>query len=125
MNKESLWVRVGVIPKVERKQTASNLWRGICLNWITIERGIGWRVGDGSTIKFWPDNWLGMNQMLDSFVSVNVPTNCVNWRVKGVLSENNQWDWSMENGLDKTGIWKKIWRMSVPLRVRTFLWLVT
>lgn len=37
----------------------SSIWLGIKPLWSTLLSNIRWLVGDGSSIRFWKDNWLG------------------------------------------------------------------
>lgn len=37
----------------------SSIWLGIKPLWSTLLFNIQWLVGDGSSIHFWKDNWLG------------------------------------------------------------------
>ncbi|QHO46030.1 LINE-1 retrotransposable element ORF2 protein [Arachis hypogaea] len=64
-NKNALWARVlrskygsenDIIPKVERKQSSSNLWKGICASWDIVESNHIWCIRDDSTIDFWKHN---------------------------------------------------------------------
>ncbi|QHN95506.1 Putative ribonuclease H protein [Arachis hypogaea] len=66
-NKNALWARVlrskyrsgnDIIPKVERKQSSSNLWKGICVRWDIAESNHIWCIGNGSKIDSWKHNWV-------------------------------------------------------------------
>lgn len=53
-----------MIPRVEVKSQASNFWRGICLTWPDVLKGIRWNVGDGLQARFWLDKWLHLGIIL-------------------------------------------------------------
>ena len=52
------------IPRVERKHSNSNLWKGVVKSWAKFTQGLAWNVNDGRIIQFWSDNWLkGMGSL--------------------------------------------------------------
>ena len=64
---DALWVKVlrskykcgeDIVPLVHRKQSDSNLWKGICSRWRKIKDHMVWRVGEGSEIKLWLHPWV-------------------------------------------------------------------
>ncbi|KAL6202734.1 hypothetical protein ACLB2K_026439 [Fragaria x ananassa] len=42
----------------------SSIWRGVVYGAKLIRDNLKWRVGDGSTIKFWYDHWLGPEALI-------------------------------------------------------------
>lgn len=64
---DQLWVQVlrakykwspeGRVPPNVRN--CSHLWRSLTKLWKDIKLGVKWEVGDGSSIKFWQDHWVG------------------------------------------------------------------
>ncbi|RYQ94972.1 hypothetical protein Ahy_B08g089956 [Arachis hypogaea] len=67
--KDALWARVirakyncgsDLLPRVERKNKSSNLWKGICLAWKGVEKNHIWRHWDENKLKEWlPDPIVG------------------------------------------------------------------
>lgn len=63
-----LWVKVLASkykwtnrPPTEYKRNAhhSHTWRSISMLWQDLELGLKWHTGEGTTIRFWTDHWLG------------------------------------------------------------------
>uniref|UniRef100_A0A2N9H1T5 Reverse transcriptase domain-containing protein n=1 Tax=Fagus sylvatica TaxID=28930 RepID=A0A2N9H1T5_FAGSY len=44
-----------------------SLWNHICKGWSCFSQYIGFKVGDGSCIKFWSDSWCGDQLLRDRF----------------------------------------------------------
>lgn len=60
-NRVDLWVKVirskygcgaDLLPKVDRKTDASNLWRDLCSSWDHVEGNISWKSGNDRLIQF-------------------------------------------------------------------------
>lgn len=60
-NRDDLWVRIvrskygygdDLLPVVERKRGASNLWKGVCNRWNNVDKNISWCLGNGNLIRF-------------------------------------------------------------------------
>lgn len=84
--REDLWVRIvrskygcgsDVIPKINSGREASNLWRGVCKGWEHIEKNISWRIGNGTSMKLWAEDWVPKegpltNVMTDPSLEIDV-----------------------------------------------------
>nr|KYP57711.1 hypothetical protein KK1_003981 [Cajanus cajan] len=62
-----LWVQVlrdkykcgnDPIPVIKKKSISSNIWKGICDAWSSVQPFIAWNVGDGKQVQIWMDRWL-------------------------------------------------------------------
>lgn len=51
------------ILEYKKGSSLSPFWRGICDGRSLLEKGLLWRVGDGATIRFWLDDWLGVGPL--------------------------------------------------------------
>ncbi|KAL4396188.1 hypothetical protein AHAS_Ahas01G0066900 [Arachis hypogaea] len=121
--KGALWVRVlrskygggnDIIPRVERKRSNSDLWKGICSSWDSIQSNCIWRVGDGSQIHFWNHNWVsgvGLLSEMTSQVSVNLNYNDM---LMDFLDVSRQWDVGKLQEVLPEHIIKKIVAISPP-----------
>ncbi|RYQ94660.1 hypothetical protein Ahy_B08g089600 [Arachis hypogaea] len=81
--KDALWSRVlqskygggdDTIPQVERNQSNSNLWKGVCANSENVTKNTIWRVGNGESINFWKHNWVPNLGSLDMHVNQGIGT---------------------------------------------------
>ena len=50
-----------------RESYGISLWNHICKGWSCFSQYIGFKVGDGSCIKFWSDSWCGDQLLRDRF----------------------------------------------------------
>nr|KYP56435.1 Putative ribonuclease H protein At1g65750 family [Cajanus cajan] len=95
-----LWVKVirskykcqeGAIPRVEKKANMSNLWQGICLNWIHVTPHVKWRVKDGQAARFWFDSWLPQQVPLIHFATTFVPPVELFRKVRDYVTDQGAW----------------------------------
>jgi len=65
--KPSLWATLirgkykcgaGVLPKVQKRISESNFWRGLCKSWNDLQNQVSWRVGNGLETDFWSHDWI-------------------------------------------------------------------
>ncbi|KAK8715127.1 hypothetical protein V6N13_042467 [Hibiscus sabdariffa] len=64
---DSLWVNLlrakykctATIPDELSIRNGSRLWKGLGVIWSDMCNNVVWNIGDGRSIKFWLDNWLG------------------------------------------------------------------
>nr|KYP70239.1 Putative ribonuclease H protein At1g65750 family [Cajanus cajan] len=99
--KDKLWVQVlsskygcldGILPRIEKKQKISNLWRGICEAWNLVKMHIRWIVGDGAFIKFWFDRWVpGLEALIRAALSF-VPAEELSKAVRDYVNIQGEWD---------------------------------
>lgn len=84
--------------KGEMKINSSSIWRSIgkAVRWIV--RGIRWEVGDGNTILFWHDIWLGEEPLRTRAVQ-EIPREQWNMRVTDYWTERNTWRWDLLSSL--------------------------
>lgn len=66
-DKEDLWVRTlkskyrcgeELIPRIDKGRMGTTFWRGLCHSWPQVTNNLVWRVGDGSRVNCWTDNWV-------------------------------------------------------------------
>ncbi|QHO47257.1 Putative ribonuclease H protein [Arachis hypogaea] len=99
--KDALWARVirakynygsDLLPRVERKNKSSNLWKGICLAWKGVEKNHIWRIGDGSSIKFWKHNWVPNLGILTQYCDQVLTETNLSVFPTDFLSVSGDWD---------------------------------
>ncbi|GAV74739.1 hypothetical protein CFOL_v3_18219 [Cephalotus follicularis] len=67
-----LWVKVistkykKNVPLLEasNKPTQSHVWRNILKGLSCLRKGLVWKVGDGSNINVWSNNWMGLGPLV-------------------------------------------------------------
>lgn len=107
--KDKLWVRIlrakykcgdGAIPIVVRKNIESNAWRGIRRTWKHVLAGIKWHIGDGNSVNFWTDTWLGNDLLIcDAHVTVSDER-----KVSSYVSGDGDWKWDELRSVLPTGV---------------------
>ncbi|XP_057432959.1 uncharacterized protein LOC130725784 [Lotus japonicus] len=81
-NPDALWARVlrdkyscgnETIRTVQRRSCESHVWRAIRSTWSDLEGNLRWRIGDGSSVRFWYDKWMFSGTVLINSATVEVP----------------------------------------------------
>lgn len=72
----------------------SYTWRGILNTRGAIERGIRCRVGNGNSIRFWLDWWIGSSRLLDSVIGT-LTDHLYSAKVDTFLLPNSHWNFDM------------------------------
>lgn len=93
---EKLWVRVlrdkyvtnGDFLSTVAKGNASWVWRSICKGNSVVEIGMKWSVGNGNSLRFWSDWWVG-NKPLASREGMEVPVDGVNTHISDFILPNH------------------------------------
>ncbi|KAL4272206.1 hypothetical protein GQ457_13G013010 [Hibiscus cannabinus] len=145
---DRLWVQVlktkynwtEVLPLDIKHTPCSRLWTGISNIWEDLKECISWDIRDGSTTDFWYDHWLGEEERL-AFACL-LPNPPRPMLVADMVCGTGDWDWRrIEHALPRemveriatvqppvalseVGEWRRIWKLSVPQRIRVFVWLV-
>ncbi|QHO13829.1 Putative ribonuclease H protein family [Arachis hypogaea] len=81
-----------ILPNVNRKSNASNLWKEVCSAWSDVKRNTTWRIGNGSEINFWDHNWVLKLGWLDQYATQVINTNVSNVSQNEFLSISGGWD---------------------------------
>lgn len=130
----SLWAQVlkaSYFPKsspweAKRGSSPSWIWTSLLEGGQLLKKGAHWRVGNGHSIDVWNDKWLKRNGCDDALVWGQSSSG--NYSVKSgyqlafeeaYATVDLQGNSSTE--LSNT-IWKVIWRLKSPPRVKHFLW---
>ncbi|BBN67603.1 Polynucleotidyl transferase, ribonuclease H-like superfamily protein [Prunus dulcis] len=95
----------------------SSTWRGILFGSQIVSKGFKWRVGNGDKILFWKDNWAGFNHTeVDS---------CI-WQLtsNGEFSVKTAYLSLFTEETNHTWNWDTIWKLHVPPKIKTFVWLL-
>ncbi|XP_062021310.1 uncharacterized protein LOC133737845 [Rosa rugosa] len=121
--------------------SSSSTWKGILYGAQLLPEGSKWRIGSGTQISFWNDNWTGLG-VLSAIALKPIPPNLEGLRVCDVhggtrsgddtiiwrLSQNGNFSvksayHSLFLNLDpQPWPWNFIWKIQVPPKVKTFLW---
>nr|KYP65965.1 Putative ribonuclease H protein At1g65750 family [Cajanus cajan] len=121
--KEKLWVQVikskygcldEQLPRVEKKQKMSNLWRGMCEAWKLMKPHLRWVIGDGITVKFWYDRWVpGLEPLIQSALSF-VPPGELLKAVSDYVDDLGGWDIDQIQSYLPPNVWLCIQRLAPP-----------
>ena len=76
-------------------QRASVIWQGIKKVWHHTKNGLGWSLGDGKSIRFWFDIWVGSDNCLADITIMNIPTDLLSITVQQAIDPYRNWDWSL------------------------------
>lgn len=99
---DSLWVRVlrakyGDLasPSVKRTpSTASIFWKSLSSVCEDLELGMMWKVGDGKSISFWSDHWVGDGGPLYHLAFAPIPVAAHRLNLAHYMNEVGTWEWS-------------------------------
>ncbi|XP_038688673.1 uncharacterized protein LOC119987842 [Tripterygium wilfordii] len=179
--KDSLWAKVvsnkyihsdASLDKLQSKNGASNLWRGVIIAVPILTKGIRAMVHNGKDTLFWLDVWIGDSPLFDiSLKNVNMvdmyrpishywrrgvgwnwhtlkdflPSHIEQKLAAFMLSEDDDvvdslcWGKSCSGefsiktaydiatgyeGVNTNKIWRSIWKIEAPQRVKAFIWMV-
>ncbi|KAI9078841.1 hypothetical protein K1719_039182 [Acacia pycnantha] len=76
------------------RQHDSCLWKNVARLWPEVIKGIGWKVRDGRSVKFWEDRWLnGVDKLGNYFVGELEMLNST-LTVSQTLNERREWNWA-------------------------------
>ncbi|XP_057744587.1 uncharacterized protein LOC130962384 [Arachis stenosperma] len=128
--KDALWVRIlrskygsgnNVIPRVERKRSNSNLWKGICQLWPEVQRH--WDTGKLQELL--PED------VVKKIVAISPPspwkgTDHLAWGLTpdGLFNTKSAYQSLSEGQHTPNIVFRQVWNWQGPERIRTFLWLV-
>lgn len=99
--REDLWVRTikskykcggDLIPRINRERKGSNFWTGVCHSWPQVTNNIAWRVGRGSLINCWEDEWVPKCGKLKDVCVRPLTENELHLRVNNLGSESGDWN---------------------------------
>ncbi|KAK4267368.1 hypothetical protein QN277_024155 [Acacia crassicarpa] len=103
--RDDLWVKVvrskyncgiDMIPKIDLKRAGSNLWNGIKRTWSKVEEGM--ELSQNGTLRW-------------------------KWAKNGDFSVKSAYGSLTNNEEQPDTLWGNIWKLKVPERCKTFLWL--
>ena len=70
----------------------SRVWRNILRSRSLISQGIRWKVGDGTNIRFWWDNWVDDTNLVNLLdIDPSTPSS-PNLKVCAVITRDHCWD---------------------------------
>ncbi|KAI9071346.1 hypothetical protein K1719_046691 [Acacia pycnantha] len=76
------------------RQHDSCLWKNVARLWPEVIKGIGWKVRDGRSVKFWEDRWLnGVDKLGNYFVGELEMLNST-LTVSQTLNREGNWNWA-------------------------------
>ncbi|KAJ1414730.1 Ribonuclease H domain [Sesbania bispinosa] len=67
------------------------LFGSICKSWDFVLKGFCWRVGDGSSTRFWTDCWLQSGAILRDLLTCDLPPDKEYESVKDVSFQDSSW----------------------------------
>ncbi|GAV74660.1 hypothetical protein CFOL_v3_18140 [Cephalotus follicularis] len=123
MHEQSLlWVRVistkymkdSYILDITNNPSQWHAWRSISKGISSLRKGLVWKVGDGSSIKVWSDNWLGFGPLADHIVG-NIPEDDMNIIVADLIDLNWNWNLSSISPALSLDITTKIYSLPIPI----------
>ncbi|KAK8680188.1 hypothetical protein V6N13_109140 [Hibiscus sabdariffa] len=99
--KEALWVRflrvkykcIDYVPSVLQNQNCSRLWKGLSLVWSNVRQNLKWNIGDGGSVDFWFDAWVGELDLLAGFLSPSISLALTHVTVASMVGSNGDWNW--------------------------------
>uniref|UniRef100_A0A2N9F767 RNase H type-1 domain-containing protein n=1 Tax=Fagus sylvatica TaxID=28930 RepID=A0A2N9F767_FAGSY len=131
----------GTIMEAQQTTRGSYAWKSILGARDLIKNGTIWRVGDGSHINIWTDNWLPGDcrhkvisphpngttiAKVSDLIQDSPRTQDGRYSVRSgyrlLMDESLKDDPSCSNSSQLTKIWNSIWSLQVPSKVRHFLW---
>ncbi|KAK8611522.1 hypothetical protein V6N13_131570 [Hibiscus sabdariffa] len=72
----------------------SHLWKGISSVWESIRDSLVWIVGDGRTIDFWKDAWLGdLGPLVDYASAPDIISSMPRVTVADMVDNTGSWRW--------------------------------
>ena len=101
-DRDELWVQVirsryscgnDIIPRISWRNGGSNLWKGVCKVWSDMQQNLGWRIGDGRTVRFWLDSWVPRVRALSSFATKQISPGDLQDVVASFVNSEGNWDW--------------------------------
>ena len=58
-----------------------------------MQNGVGWSLGNGTSVKFWMDNWANLHSRLCDMAITNVPDELITLEVCYFVDQKGDWDW--------------------------------
>ncbi|XP_019167626.1 PREDICTED: uncharacterized protein LOC109163328 [Ipomoea nil] len=127
------------------KANSSNTWRGILRARPILQEGIRKQVRNGKGTLFWQDKWiedrplkdmavaeladLELGRTVATFIIFDEPeaNDSIGWSkdISGIFTISSAYDIATgASSLTEAAKWNSIWKLKVPNRIRSFLWLV-
>lgn len=104
VDRESLWVRIirnkyscgdAIIPIVQKKQSSSNLWQGICDVWEDVRDSTIWRIGNGLSIRFWSDRWVPGHDQLSLHACISLSNVECERKLIDFITPSGDWNYEL------------------------------
>ncbi|KAF7844625.1 ribonuclease H [Senna tora] len=124
MSKQSnLWVKVlagkykvslRLLHSIESKESDSKLWKELCRLWLDFYNNIKWKIGNGSKIRMWKDNWVLENGSILQVEPGIAGNENINAFAKDFVNNQGDWDMSKINGLVSEDTSARIEKMVPP-----------
>lgn len=73
--------------------TNSPTWKGICEGIAAVQDGFGWRLGNGKSISFWTDVWVGDTPLIN-YAIMDIPSTELSKKVSDYWFAFGDWDWA-------------------------------
>lgn len=118
-------------------ENPSYVWKSIYGTRKLLEDGIGWRVGSGTQISIWRDEWLPwwavflLLRKLQPFGVFPYPEELMSIRLFGGVrilcpervSNSNQWpDYSGRHTREQRNLQKNLWQLQIPPKIKIANW---
>ncbi|KAF7838223.1 ribonuclease H [Senna tora] len=126
------------------KSQDSVLWKNVVNLWDKLQSQQRWCIGNGRSTLFWSDVWEGLPSPLTSFLRVSMEAISLDAKVADFIGEDGNWrleeiDYylndsgngkfsvkaaylSLSPRFGAPSVWRRIWHVKVPERIRMFLW---
>lgn len=120
----SKYVKQGDFATAQVPVNASWEWKSIVRGREIIEANVGWRVGNGRSINFWTDRWIG-DRSLCQEESIAIPGDIATLKVSDFILHSRSWDVAKLQDVLPEEIVNAIRAIPIPIRedtVDTLIW---
>ncbi|KAK9169574.1 hypothetical protein Syun_001714 [Stephania yunnanensis] len=102
-NPKALWVKLmrakygipdDTIPYELTPGKCSHAWRNICKIWSRLLEGLNWAIGNGHTIRFWLDRWVGGVKPLIELTTIPILESRRGDTLCSYVNEFGGWCWA-------------------------------
>lgn len=103
-----------LVPRINRERKESNFWIDICQSWPQVTNSIGWRIGRGSLINCWEDEWVPNCGKLKDVCMWPLTEDELNLRVNNLGSASGGWNLAEVQDVIPPSIIQKILTLAAP-----------
>ena len=118
----NLWVRL-IKDKYLRKtsflqyKSSTNdswIWKNILKQRELLDKGLRWKLGNGTSIRFWTDRWMSEKIIMEWLQINNTHVHDLNFRVSECFTTNKEWDLTRLKMLVPDHIVERIVAIPIP-----------